>query len=120
MDMMTRMCGGEEMSELNQKKCIPCQGGVPPMNKDEIAELIPKIDAGWQVIDDHHLRKAWAFPDFSKALEFVNSAGQICEEEGHHADFELGWGRVIVKIYTHKINGLVESDFILAAKIDQL
>ena len=58
MAMMTRMCGGETMSELNQKKCVPCQGGVPPMNKDEIAELIPKIDAGWQVIDDHHLRKA--------------------------------------------------------------
>ena len=90
------------------------------MNKDQIAELIPQIDSGWQVIDDHHLRKAWAFPDFLQALEFVNTAGLICEEEGHHADFELGWGRVIAKIFTHKINGLAESDFILAAKLDQL
>ena len=108
------------MTELNKKTCVPCQGGVPPMSGDAISKLMPEIDAAWSVVDQHHLVRTWGFPDFITALEFLNSTGAICELEGHHADFEIGWGRVVAQIWTHKIDGLTESDFILAAKLDQL
>jgi len=75
---------------------------------------------GWQVVDDHHLAKTFTFPDFRTALEFVNRAGAIAEQEGHHPDLCLAWGKVDVQIYTHKIRGLTESDFVMAAKIDQV
>ena len=103
---------------LNAKECVPCQGGVPPLDGVEIAELLVKIHDGWEVVDDHHISREWSFPDFESALEFTNSLGEICEEQNHHADFELGWGRVSAVIYTHKIDGLTESDFVLAAKFD--
>jgi 4a-hydroxytetrahydrobiopterin dehydratase len=74
----------------------------------------------WAVIEGHHLAKDWRFPDFASALGFVNRAGALCEEAGHHADFELGWGRVAARIYTHKIDGLAEADFVLAARFDRL
>ena len=108
------------LSDLASKRCIPCQGGVPPLDEGQCEELASGIDEGWAVVDVHHLRSVWAFPDFSTALEFVNSAGAVCEQEGHHADFEVGWGRVVAKIWTHKIDGLTESDFVLAAKFDLL
>ena len=108
------------LSDLASKRCKPCEGGVPPLTEEEYEGYIPGIDNGWAVVDGHHLRRVWAFPDFLTALEFVNSAGAICEQEGHHADFEVGWGRVVAKIWTHKIDGLTESDFVLAAKFDQL
>ena len=106
------------MMGLNEKECVPCQGGVPPLDGGEIAELLVKIHDGWEVVDDHHISREWSFPDFESALEFTNSLGEICEEQNHHADFELGWGRVSAIIYTHKIDGLTESDFVLAAKFD--
>ncbi len=108
------------MVSFSEKSCVPCEGGIPPLTKDQIDDLIPNIDEGWQVVDGHHLEKIWDFPDFNSALEFVNNAGAICEDEGHHADFELGWGRVCAMIWTHKIDGLTESDFILAAKFDYI
>ncbi len=108
------------MEPLADKSCIACEGGVPPLNNDEIGVLVKGIDEGWSVVDNHHLERIWSFPDFLSALDFVNSAGSICEAEGHHADFDLGWGRVGAKIWTHKIDGLTESDFILAAKFDQI
>ncbi|RAH15736.1 MAG: 4a-hydroxytetrahydrobiopterin dehydratase [Methanobacteriota archaeon] len=105
---------------LFEKKCIPCQGGIPPLNEDQINDYLPQINENWEVIKLHHLRREFKFDDFQKALDFVNLAGDICEKSGHHANFEFGWGFVNVLIWTHKIDGLVESDFILASKIDQL
>ena len=108
------------MEPLANKSCVACEGGVPPLNDEEIGVLVKGIDEGWSVIDSHHLERFWSLTDFLSALDFVNSAGSICESEGHHADFDLGWGRVGAKIWTHKIDGLTESDFILAAKFDQI
>ena len=104
---------------LAEKHCVPCRGGVPPLKSEELERLKQQLP-GWQVVDEHHLLKSFSFPDFRSALGFVNKAGAIAEEEGHHPDMLLSWGKVEVKTWTHKIDGLTESDFILAAKIDQL
>ena len=109
-----------EETDFSTKTCIPCQGGVPALNEEEIGGFMSKIDSRWEVIENHHLYREWKFSDFKTALDFVNIAGNICEVENHHADFELCWGSVKVKIFTHKIDGLVESDFILAAKFDKI
>ena len=105
--------------KLVAKSCVPCRGGVPPLPANEIATLLQQLP-GWQAVAAHHLQKTYTFPDFATALEFVNKAGAIAEAEGHHPDLLLSWGKVEVKIWTHKINGLTESDFILAAKIEEL
>jgi 4a-hydroxytetrahydrobiopterin dehydratase len=97
---------------------VPCRGGVPPLKGEALAKVAGEV-SGWQVVDEHHLTKEFKFPDFAQALAFVNRVGAIAEAEGHHPDLELAWGRVGVKTWTHKIDGLTESDFILAAKIDQ-
>jgi 4a-hydroxytetrahydrobiopterin dehydratase len=104
---------------LAAKSCIPCRGDVPPLGGEEITRLLAELP-GWQSVGGHHLLKIYTFPDFAKALNFVNGAGAIAEAEGHHPDLFLSWGKVEVKIWTHKINGLTESDFILAAKIEEL
>ena len=116
------MCGikMKESNDLSSKVCIPCQGGVPPLTDEEMNKLVISLDNNWKIVESHHLERVWRFDNFEQALEFTNSAGGICEEQNHHADFELGWGRVLAKIYTHKIDGLVESDFILAAKFDKI
>jgi len=103
---------------LAEKHCVPCRGGVPPLTGEELDKLRGLV-SGWQVVDGHHLWKSYSFPDFRTALEFVNQAGAIAEEEGHHPDLFLSWGKVEVKVWTHKIDGLTESDFILAAKLDR-
>jgi 4a-hydroxytetrahydrobiopterin dehydratase len=105
------------MSGLAERSCVPCRGGVPPLGVDEITPLLAQLD-GWKVVDNHHLEKCYKLEDFAQALELVNRIGAIAEEQGHHPDLVLAWGRVEVKIWTHKINGLTESDFILAAKCD--
>ena len=102
---------------LAGKQCKPCTGGVPPLQGEELARLQAQLQ-GWQVVGGHHLQKMFAFPDFRAALAFVNRVGELAEREGHHPDLYLAWGRVEAKIWTHKIDGLTESDFILAAKID--
>ncbi len=107
------------MAGLEGRECVPCQGGTPPLAEDQISNLLSKIDKGWSAIDNHHISREWEFPDFETALAFTNKLGAICEEQNHHADFELGWGRVQAVIFTHKIDGLTESDFILASKFDQ-
>lgn len=107
------------MSELAAMKCVPCQGGVPPLGDARIGELLPQLNA-WGVEKNHHLVRSFTFPDFKSALDFVNRAGDVAEAEGHHPDIYLSWGMVRVEIWTHKINGLTESDFVLAAKIDKL
>ena len=108
------------MEDLAEKRCLACEGGQPPLTDDQISRLMPGLGENWEVVEGHHLQKEWSFPDFSSALEFVNLAGGICEDEGQHADFELGWGRVKASIWTHKIDGLTESDFFLAAKFDRI
>ena len=103
---------------LADQTCVPCKGGVPPLKGAALDSLKAQLP-GWEVIEEHHLRKAFTFPDFQKALDFVNRAGAIAEEQGHHPDILLRWGKAEVTTYTHKINGLTESDFVLAAKIDR-
>lgn len=105
------------MSELAKKDCVPCRGGVPPLSGDRIADLLGQLD-GWEVVKEHHLTKAYTFPDFAEALAFVNRVGAIAEQQGHHPDLHLAWGKVSVEVWTHKIDGLTESDFIFAAKTD--
>ena len=107
------------MSELAKKKCVPCAGGVPPLSADRTAELLTQLQ-NWAIEDGHHLHKSHEFPDFVSALAFVNNVGALAEQEGHHPDIYLTWGKVRIQIWTHKIDGLTESDFILAAKIDEL
>jgi 4a-hydroxytetrahydrobiopterin dehydratase len=102
---------------LSQKQCVPCRGGVPPLTAAEIAPLASEVK-NWSVVNNHHISKEFKFTDFKTALAFVNTVGSIAEDQGHHPDILLAWGRVGVTIWTHKINGLTESDFILAAKID--
>ncbi len=108
------------MEDLADKRCLACEGGQPALTESQISDLLPGLSEGWRVVENHHLEREWGFHDFSTALEFVNLAGEICEEEGHHADFEVGWGRVKAEIWTHKIDGLTESDFYLAAKFDRI
>jgi 4a-hydroxytetrahydrobiopterin dehydratase len=103
---------------LAEKQCVPCRGGTPPLRGAELESLRSQVTA-WQVVNEHHLTKTFAFPDFQKALDFVNRVGAIAEREGHHPDLHLAWGKVGVEIWTHKIDGLTESDFVLAAKIDR-
>jgi 4a-hydroxytetrahydrobiopterin dehydratase len=107
------------MSELAEQKCVPCKGGVPRLGPEEQAGLLEELD-GWAIQDGHHLHKAYTFPDFVEALAFVNRVGLIAEEQGHHPDLYLTWGKVEAKIWTHKVNGLTVSDFIFAAKIDRV
>ena len=107
------------MPGLAEKNCVPCRGGVPPLKGEELAVLARELP-DWQVVDEHHLRRSFKFRDFRGALEFVNRVGELAEQQGHHPDLVLVWGRVDVTTWTHKIDGLTESDFILAAKIDRL
>jgi 4a-hydroxytetrahydrobiopterin dehydratase len=104
---------------LADQTCQPCRGGVPPMTRAQIAPLAAQVP-GWEVVEDHHLRRAYDFPDFAGALAFVNAIGAEAEAQGHHPDLELAWGRVVATLHTHKIGGLAEADFILAARIDRL
>jgi len=107
------------MTELATKRCVPCRRGVPPLKGEELASLHRQVP-GWSVIEEHHLTKTLTFRDFRMALAFVNRVGEAAEEQGHHPDVYLSWGKVEIRLWTHKIDGLTESDFIMAAKIDQL
>jgi 4a-hydroxytetrahydrobiopterin dehydratase len=105
--------------DLAEKHCVPCRGGVPPLEGAELERFAAQVP-GWQVVQGHHLLRSFAFPDFVTALDFVNRVGAIAEQEGHHPDLCLSWGKVEVKTWTHKIDGLTESDFILASKIAKI
>jgi len=107
------------MTDLAEKRCVPCRGGVPPLQGEALGNLSAQLPE-WTVVEEHHITKTYRFPNFQTALDFVNRIGTVAEQEGHHPDLCLAWGRVEVTTYTHKINGLTESDFILAAKIDRL
>ena len=105
---------------LEKGKCVPCQTGGEPLNRQAIANLLGHLAEGWKVIDQLYLEKEYKFKNFRLALDFVNKVGELAESEGHHPDIYLAWGMVRLKIWTHKINGLHKNDFILAAKIDKL
>ncbi len=108
------------MSGLTAAACVPCRGGVPTLTDAEIAELLPQVPE-WRVAEVggvKRLRRDFAFPDFARAMEFAVAVGEIAEEEGHHPDLHVAWGKVGVETWTHKIDGLHRNDFILAAKID--
>ncbi len=107
------------MADLASKTCVPCRGGVPPLKGQELKKLESQVPE-WQVSNEHHLSREFKFPDFRTALDFVNKVGEVAEEQGHHPDLLLKWGSVGVTLWTHKIDGLTESDFIMAAKIDRL
>ena len=111
------------MSDLADKKCIPCEGGIPNFNITEIHKYLKKVD-GWDVQSDENkvyfLMKEFKFKNFKESQDFVNKVGNVAEQEGHHPDIWFGWGYAKIKIYTHAIKGLHESDFILAAKVDKI
>jgi 4a-hydroxytetrahydrobiopterin dehydratase len=105
--------------QLADKKCVPCKGGVPPLKGNELKKFRQQVP-DWTVTNEHDLHREFRFPDFKQALEFVNRVGTVAEEQGHHPDMTLTWGKVGVTLWTHSIDGLSESDFIMAAKIDRL
>ena len=107
-------------SELAKKQCVPCRGGVSALQSDEIKSLLGQLVGDWKAVEDHHIEKEYEFSDFAAALAFTNAVGAVADEQGHHPDIYLAWGKVGLRIWTHKIDGLTESDFILAAKADQV
>jgi 4a-hydroxytetrahydrobiopterin dehydratase len=108
------------MVDLIQKKCVACEGDVPPLNRVEAEVLMKQLNAWTLSGDDRWISKEFKFKDFKEALAFVDKVGAIAESEGHHPDIQLSWGKVVVELTTHAIKGLSENDLILAAKIDQL
>jgi len=107
------------MSELASKNCVPCRGDVPALKGEQLHALSHQLP-NWSVVHEHHITRAFSFPDFKDALDFVNRVGAVAEEQGHHPDILLKWGKAEITIWTHKIDGLTESDFVMAAKIDSL
>ena len=105
--------------QLADKFCAPCRGGVPPLTGKELKQFHDQLPK-WKVVNEHHLQREYRFPDFKQALDFVNRVGAVAEEQGHHPDILLSWGKAEVTLWTHKVDGLTESDFIMAAKIDRL
>jgi 4a-hydroxytetrahydrobiopterin dehydratase len=110
----------DESIDLAERECIPCKGGVPPLEGRELKGMLDALGGEWTVVDGHHLEKIYHFDNFRQALAFTNRVGELAEEQGHHPDIHLSWGKVRLEIWTHKIDGLHDSDFILAAKADRL
>jgi 4a-hydroxytetrahydrobiopterin dehydratase len=107
------------MSELADKNCVPCRGNVAPLKGGELHSYSHQLP-NWRVVDEHHITRTFPFPDFKQALDFVNRVGALAEEQGHHPDVLLAWGKAEITLWTHAAKGLTESDFIMAAKIDAL
>ena len=109
-----------EACPLADRKCVPCQGGTPPLKGEALTRLAGRIDPAWQVVDEHHLSRTYKFKNFAEALAFVDRVGALAEREGHHPEICFTWGRARIELFTHKIGGLSESDLVMAAKIDRL
>ena len=107
------------MTNLARKTCVPCRGGTPPLKGVELAAIGVEVP-DWTVVNEHHITRNFKFPDFRRALDFVNRVGELAEQQGHHPDILLAWGKAEITLWTHKIDGLSEGDFIMAAKIDEL
>lgn len=105
-------------SELAKMECIPCRGGVPPLKGNELNTLLEQLGNGWRLVDGHHLEKDYSFENFREALDFAVRVGELAEAQGHHPDIYLAWGKVKLTVWTHKIDGLTQSDFVFAAKAD--
>lgn len=110
----------ESKCSLSQKKCIPCKKGSLPLQGTDISKLYQQLDKRWRVVGEHHLEAEYVFKNFKEALLFTNKVGVLSEQEGHHPDIYLSYGKVKIQVWTHKIDGLSESDFILAAKCDAI
>lgn len=120
---MTTPDAPAEPVSLAERRCVPCRGGVPPLKAEPLRALLRELDGigrGWRVEREHHLQREYEFPDFATALAFTNEVGALAEDADHHPDILLRWGRVAITLFTHKIDGLTESDFILAARIESL
>jgi 4a-hydroxytetrahydrobiopterin dehydratase len=108
------------MSDLAQKEFVPCKGGVPPLKGENLKQLSEQLGGGWQVVNEHHLEKEYKFQNFRQALDFTNKVGELAEQQNHHPDIYLAWGKVKLTLWTHKIDGLTESDFVFASKVLKL
>lgn len=106
--------------DLKQKKCVPCEVGTPPLTKEQYEPLLKQLKLDWEVIEGKKIKREFKFKDFIEAISFVNKVADLAEKEGHHPNFHIYYSRVVIDLYTHKINGLSENDFILAAKIEDL
>lgn len=106
--------------DLSKKNCTPCRGGIPPLQGDPLERLHRQLGKGWKVIQEHHLEKEFLFKDFQEALAFTNKIGVLAEKEGHHPDILLSYGKVTIQLWTHKIDGLSENDFIFAAQCEHV
>ena len=109
-----------DVANLAEKECVPCKGGVPPLRGEELARLSEQLGEGWRVVDGHHLERDFKFDNFRQALDFTNRVGELAETQNHHPDICLAWGKVKLTLWTHKIDGLTESDFVFAAKVNRL
>ena len=105
---------------LSKMQCIPCKGGVPPLKGENLEKIYKQLNGNWMIVDEHHLEKEYVFSNFRQALAFTNQVGELAEAQGHHPDIYLSWGKVKLMVWTHKIDGLTESDFIFAAKVNEL
>ena len=108
------------MSDLAQKECMACNGGVPPLKGNDLARLAQELGHEWKVVNEHHLEREYKFENFRQALDFTNKVGELAEQQNHHPDIYLAWGKVKLTLWTHKIDGLTESDFVFAAKVNQV
>ena len=108
------------MNELAEKECVPCKGGTPPLKGEELKNFEQKLGGDWKVVNEHHLEREYKFKNFREALDFTNKVGELAERIQHHPDIYLAWGEVKLTLWTHKIDGLTESDFVFAAKVNQL
>lgn len=106
--------------DLSSERCVACEGGVPVLTQEDIDGLLPSLGQGWRAVEGHHLACRYEFPNFKKALAFTNRVGELAEEEGHHPDITVGWGKAEITLWTHAVDGLTRNDFILAAKISDL
>ena len=106
------------MGELGQMKCVPCQGGVLPLQGQALKDLLARLGGSWRLVREHHLEKEYRFASFAENIAFVNRVAQVAEAEGHHPEMHVGFRTLRMEVWTHKIDGLTESDFVLAAKAD--
>jgi len=109
-----------EKSGLAERQCVPCRGGTPPLRGPELQSLLSELGAGWRVAEGKRLEKEYRFRDFREAMHFANKVAALAEKVDHHPDLSVGWGRAQVSVWTHKIGGLSEADFVFAAKVDAL
>ncbi len=106
--------------DLSKKKCIPCEGGIPPLDNARVEEYQKHIQSEWRVTSDSKISREYSFKDYMNTIGFVNRVADLAEEEGHHPVMHVYYSKVVIELWTHAIGGLSENDFILAAKIDKL